>query len=205
MPRWPEGHVLKTLCPVCGGTKARKSRTCLGCRPAQKPLLGRRGPAHPTWRGGQQIDRDGYTRTWAPDHPYPRRAVYVLEHVRVMELHLGRRLQSGELVHHINGDKADNRLENLQVMSWAEHSRYHRRGDREQRIARAKARTHCVYGHPYTDENTYLTKSGSRVCCACRLKSKRAYNARQRAIRLTRQATDAITVRILTGEEGGSC
>lgn len=48
------------------------------------------------------------------------------EHRLIMEAYLGRRLDKDEVVHHINGIRSDNRLENLQVMTRGEHSRYHR-------------------------------------------------------------------------------
>lgn len=47
------------------------------------------------------------------------------QHVVIMEEHIGRKLHADEVVHHRNGNKQDNRISNLQLMTRAEHSKLH--------------------------------------------------------------------------------
>jgi hypothetical protein len=70
----------------------------------------------PLWKGGISNDGFGYLR-----HNKSKKRI----HREVMEKHLKRSLLSSEIVHHINHDKLDNRIDNLKVLSRSEHQRLH--------------------------------------------------------------------------------
>src|SRR5713226_2405538 len=71
------------------------------------------------WNGGVTRNGLGYVLRQVPrDHwlrPQSDKAGYMLEHRLVMAEHFGRPLEPWETVHHINGDRMDNSLENLQL------------------------------------------------------------------------------------------
>jgi hypothetical protein len=73
----------------------------------------------PQWRGKRVLNSRGYVTVQIfPDNPYFGMAQcsgYVLEHRLVMAEHLGRPLDRREQVHHIDGDKANNAIENLEI------------------------------------------------------------------------------------------
>ena len=80
------------------------------------------------WKGGKALSGKGYVLIRKEGHPTAsKRGKYVREHVLVMEKKIGRYLQEGEIVHHINGIKSDNRLENLILMKTGKHSSLHRK------------------------------------------------------------------------------
>lgn len=95
------------------------------------------GKRSTNWKGGRTRTTWGYIAIWMPEHPASR-GTYVLEHRLIVERHLQQTdpgseflngdgyLHRGADVHHVNGVKDDNRLENLEVMWRSEHTRLHR-------------------------------------------------------------------------------
>jgi hypothetical protein len=59
----------------------------------------------------------GYRLIYKPEHPNAQKVGKILEHVYIMSEHMGRPLEAHENVHHINGVRDDNRLENLELWS----------------------------------------------------------------------------------------
>lgn len=93
--------------------KKPKSKYCRVCT-----MLGQRSW---NWKGGRLKTSGGYIkiRIFLNDFFYPMadKEGYILEHRLIMAKHLGRNLHSWEIVHHKNGARGDNGIENLQLVS----------------------------------------------------------------------------------------
>jgi hypothetical protein len=82
--------------------------TCAECRPND-------GEHNGHWKGGRSYHKAGYVMVLDRSHPRASSSGYVFEHILVMEAHLGRALWPDENVHHRNGVRDDNRLDNLEL------------------------------------------------------------------------------------------
>lgn len=136
-PNWKKGMVFlsKKVCPECGSKFQPKHRYKIYCskecyienKKKNIPgglkkwwlyLKGRSGERCHNWKGGW-ITSNGY-------HHMLINNKKVLKHRLVMEEHLGRKLSETETVHHIDGDKLNNNIDNLRLFqSKSEHAKFH--------------------------------------------------------------------------------
>jgi len=120
-------------CPECGKTRWVRIRQlgslCNKCA-ATKRAINYQGELSKRWKGGRINRGDGYVFiTLNPANPYYPMASSrnrVLAHRLVMAIHVGRCLESWEVVHHKNGIKSDNRLENLELVTNQQNLTYER-------------------------------------------------------------------------------
>jgi len=99
---------------IACGYKPLKSEISIQAR--LNSIKAHKGHRSTAWKGGIHKDRFGYIQIWKPEHPNAKIGGYIHEHRLVMSESLGRPLESWEFVHHRNGIKDDNRLENLELL-----------------------------------------------------------------------------------------
>lgn len=80
------------------------------------------------WKGGIRSTRQGYRQLLMPEHPRAGNSGYVMEHIVVWERETGIPVPDNCCIHHLNGDKSDNRIQNLCMMQHAAHTVFHHEG-----------------------------------------------------------------------------
>lgn len=138
---------LSKKCPICGkkfvkdcnySYKYWRSKKFCSYKCYWKSL---KGKARPDLRK-DRINRDGYWYILKPEHPNSGKQGYIAKSRLVVEKHLGRYLEKGEVVHHINHNRQDDRIENLKLYKSAgEHSfKEHTKRDKNGQF---KRKSHC--------------------------------------------------------------
>ncbi len=120
-----------------------KSKVCWDC--ARRLEKGTNGKGY---LDKGYLDKDGYIVVSLPwEHQYIQTANargWILEHRLVMAQSLGRDLDKSEVVHHLNGNKKDNRIENLELMGREDHLNKHQGKPYIQRIKTLERTVKCL-------------------------------------------------------------
>ncbi len=108
---WDIRH--KHPCKVCGKPCCWNAQYCKKCTPHKY-----------NFKGGKRQDKEGYVYLWMPDHPRckNRQRKYIQEHVFIWEQVNNKLLPMGWIIHHLNGIKFDNRINNLIALPNRKHS-----------------------------------------------------------------------------------
>lgn len=163
-PNWRGG---KPLCKTCGKKLSTYKPKLYKCSKCWKTTWS--GKKSIAWKGGKK-NNNGYVMIWKSDHLHCDSQGYVREHRLVMEKSLGRYLNKDEVVHHINGNRGDNRLENLQLLSKKEHDLIHLKDSTRHKMPKGHVPWNKgLVGVMPTPWNKGLLKRIILICRNCKL------------------------------------
>lgn len=132
----------------------------------------------------------GYKYLYRPNHPNANKNGQIKRCRFIMYEHIGRPLLKTEIVHHINGDKSDDRIENLIILTRKEHTSHHVSGNNNTNYTnfRMKICPQCQKEIIRTNDNNFVRNTCcSKECRAAYYKKERGCNTK-----ITQQIADKI-------------
>jgi predicted nucleic acid-binding Zn ribbon protein len=141
---------IRKPCPICGKTVTDRRTYCS------------KSCANRGWVGpGRKPNIGKYIRIYKPDYPGSDKTGYIPEQRYVMEQHLGRLLTKKEVVHHLNGDRHDNRIENLHLcQSTSDHHKifhHNRPEETKKKLSAARLSYFNRYDPPRDYEGKFIS------------------------------------------------
>jgi hypothetical protein len=129
-------------CSSCGNDFKAKNASSKYCsRRCLWDANSKREP-HNKGSGSGWTDKRGYRWVYVIENG---KSSAKREHRLIMEAHIGRKLTPEELVHHKNGVKTDNRIENLEIENWADHTEHHHSGSQRDDLFKKTAQVMANY------------------------------------------------------------
>lgn len=119
------------------------------------------------WNIKKIVSKGDYNYALVPEHPNATKNGYVLEHRIVMENYLGRLLDKNEVVHHKDGNKKNNNIDNLEIMSQKEHASLHGKNYGHQMVLLKCPWPECQKIFPIRKNKSFLIKKNKYQCTCC--------------------------------------
>ena len=117
------------------------------------------------WKIEKIVSKGQYKYAIVKNHPKRTKRGYVLLHRIIMEIYLGRLLENDEIVHHVDYNKVNNKLSNLELMLYTEHIKLHMK-DKTRKYVILKC-PWCNNEFELSHNNSYLSKKSKYSCNCC--------------------------------------
>lgn len=146
---------------------------------------GLKGELNSSFKSNEKITHYGYRKIRVLDHPFRDCDDFVFEHRLVAEQYLltdensieidGKKyLKKEYIVHHKDGNKLNNDVENLEVMLLSEHTKLHRKKEKPPKPQKSKILKGAYVKCKYCGKEFYTNKPEERKCCS--IKCSKLYN-----------------------------